>query len=250
MILNVAAILMISHFLGCLWFVIGKNDIEGYSSWVEQYSFHDMDWEYQYLTSLHWSITQFTPGSMHVQPQNIAERAFAIAVLVAGMIIFSSIVSSITAATNGLKSMNAAYTKRVVVFRRLCRENHVRQDLLKRILKYSEKFIKPKLSRVSFHDVELMKLLPKAFQIEVTLEMYGKHLVCHPLFNALGERGSACLGDICSVCLNEVILDTKEALFSPGDQAHSMYILTHGLLGYLVVLQNPNYPVAKTGKVE
>merc|ERR1719183_2973180 len=95
-----------------------------------------------------------------------------------------------------------------------------------------------------------MKLLPKAFQMEVTLEMYGKHLVCHPLFNALGERGSTCLGDICSACLNEVILDTKEALFSPGDQAHSMYILTHGLLGYLVVLQNPNYPVAKTGKVE
>merc|ERR1719162_1543985 len=113
---------MISHFLGCLWFIIGNQDIKGYPSWVTTYDFMGVDWEYQYLTSLHWSITQFTPGSMHVQPQNILERAFAIAVLVAGMIIFSSIVSSITAATNGLKSMNAEYKSLMYSFRCMCKE--------------------------------------------------------------------------------------------------------------------------------
>jgi len=249
MVVNVAAILMISHFLGCIWFVIGNEGVEGRPSWVGQYSFEDADWEYQYLTSLHWSITQFTPGSMHVQPQNILERSFAIVVLVAGMIIFSSIVSSITAATNGLKSMNAKYTKQVYIFRKMCKENHIRKDLLGRIMRYSEHFVQPRMNRVEFKTVELMSMLPKTFVMEVTLEVYGKSLTPHPLFAALGQR--TCLASVCSSCLSEVVLELNETLFSPGDQAHCMYFVSEGRLTHHVLIANPNYPVHLAGgKVE
>merc|ERR1719506_2080729 len=118
--------------------MIGTSRIDGSPSWVTEFNFQDMAWEYQYLTSLHWSITQFTPGSMHVQPMNIPERAFAIAVLVAGMIIFSSIVSSITQATNGLKSLSAKYDRAMYDFRRLCKEQRIRKSVLARISKFSE----------------------------------------------------------------------------------------------------------------
>ena len=32
----------------------------------------------RYTTAMHWSLTQFTPASMGVQPQNTIERSFAI----------------------------------------------------------------------------------------------------------------------------------------------------------------------------
>lgn len=238
MVINVAAILLISHFLGCLWFVIGKVSIGGYPSWVKTYDFEDVDWEYQYLTSLHWSITQFTPGSMHVQPQNIAERAFAILVLVAGMIIFSSIVSSITAATNGLKGMNAKYTRQMTLFRRLCKEQGIRKDILIRITKFCEHFVMPRMNRVSFVEVELMHMLPMTFQLEVTLEIYGKNLTMHPMFRTLGE--SSCLADVCRCCLSEVILEQGDHLFAPGQQAVCMYFVAQGTLLYKACLGNPS----------
>jgi len=229
---------MISHFLGCFWFVIGSTAVGGYPSWVQWYGEQDSDWEYQYLTSLHWSLTQFTPGSMHVQPQNIPERAFAIIVLVSGMIIFSSIVSSITAATNGLKSMNVRYKKAIYFFRRMCREQDVKLDLIKRISRYSETFIQPRMSRVNLDEVEVMKMLPKTFQMEVFLEVYGRHLIVHPLFVKLGERTA--LATVCGTSISEVFLDTSEKLFSPGEKAHSMHFVTQGLLSYCVLLGNPN----------
>merc|ERR1719217_713075 len=95
--------LVISHFVGCFWYYVGN----GGHGWVAAYKFDQESWGHAYLTSLHWSITQFTPGSMAVQPQNIIERGIAVLVLIGGMIVFSSIVSNITAATNSLKNINA-----------------------------------------------------------------------------------------------------------------------------------------------
>merc|ERR1719424_530257 len=119
-----------------MFYLIGQSTdgLAGYDNWLHAHRYPqyggterivDAPWGYQYLVALHWSITQFTPGSMHVQPQNIIERTFAISVLVAGMIIFSSIVSSITAATNGLKSMNARYKRQMYLFRKLCKDQRL-----------------------------------------------------------------------------------------------------------------------------
>jgi len=237
-VLNVAAMMILSHFLGCLWFTIGKVEVLGYPSWVKSYSFEDMDWEYQYLTSLHWCLTQFTPGSMPVQPQNIPERAYAVFVLIAGMIIFSSIVSSITAATNGLKSMNAKYNTQMTMFRRMCREQGINTELLARITRYAEKFIQPRMSKVNLEDIAMMHMLPKTFQMEVLLDVYGKHIIVHPMFALLKER--SCLSTVCTYCLTDVWLDMNEFLFSPGDQATSMYFVREGFLSYTVFLGNPN----------
>lgn len=241
MVVNVIAILMISHFLGCTWYMIGMVDIEGYQTWVKAYKVLDYDWEFQYLTALHWSITQFTPGSMSVQPQNIPERAFAIAVLVVGMIIFSSIVSSITAATNGLKSMNSRYTRQVWLLRRMCREQGIRKDLLSRIMRYSETFVKPKMNKVEVHEIDLISMLPRTLRMEVMLDLYAKHLLGHALFMKMHEN-RLCLASLCAACLTEVVLDVRVTLFCPGEQARSMYFIVDGVLTYNVWRGHPLRP--------
>ena len=50
---------------------------------------------------------RFTPGSMKVEAVNSVERLYSVVVLVLGMVVFSSTVSSITSATNNLKDINA-----------------------------------------------------------------------------------------------------------------------------------------------
>eukprot|EP00438_Fugacium_kawagutii_P026712 Skav219970 [mRNA] locus=scaffold2879:389420:443892:+ [translate_table: standard] len=61
--------------------------------------------EYRYATALHWSLTQFTPATVDVHPQNLVERTFAILVLIFGLVLFSSFVSSITASMTQLRNM-------------------------------------------------------------------------------------------------------------------------------------------------
>ncbi len=78
---------------------------------------------YRYSTALHWSITQFTPASMEVTPQNEYERFFTVCsstegdkhvwlcagrgIILSGMLIFSSFVSAITNAMNQLRNLNS-----------------------------------------------------------------------------------------------------------------------------------------------
>merc|ERR1719159_1675251 len=97
-------LLVINHIICCIWFWIADTIADG-DTWIKVFNFDQANWAYQYWTSFHWSITQFTPASMHVQPQNLLERCFAVVVVVFALVGFSYIVGSITGSLNQLRSM-------------------------------------------------------------------------------------------------------------------------------------------------
>merc|ERR1740138_1317326 len=107
MLQAILSIVFVNHYICCLWFWLGaQNDFGGhYGSWLEstpwpQYgprgTFKDAAWGYQYATSLHWAISQFTPGGIAIHPQNILERMYTIGCLLFGMVIFSSFIANVT----------------------------------------------------------------------------------------------------------------------------------------------------------
>jgi len=232
MVLNVVSILVISHFVGCLWFFLGTQKFTGYDSWVYFYHFEVEAWEYQYLTSVHWSLTQITPGSMHVQPHNVGERSFAILVLVLGMVIFSSIVSSITAATTQLKNINAKYERQRWSIRRFFRERQISVQLTTRVTRYSDTNVKPKMRQVAVTEVELIKHLPKSMYMDVMLELYDQDLEVHPLFLTLSKMSKIVMQKICTNVLEIKNLAEGDVLFHFGESAESMYFVVRGDLLY------------------
>eukprot|EP00448_Togula_jolla_P038783 CAMPEP_0170635714 /NCGR_PEP_ID=MMETSP0224-20130122/37377_1 /TAXON_ID=285029 /ORGANISM="Togula jolla, Strain CCCM 725" /LENGTH=336 /DNA_ID=CAMNT_0010965249 /DNA_START=30 /DNA_END=1037 /DNA_ORIENTATION=+ len=233
-----ASILVISHFLGCLWFSVGVMEISGWPSWVQVYAAEDKDWSWQYLTSLHWSLTQLTPGSMDVQPQNIPERAVAVMVLVLGLVVFSSIVSSITAAMNSLKSITARYNRQRWVLRRFLREQGISPELITRVTVYSDNIIKPRLREVSLSDVELLKLLPRSLYMDVVLELNDQDIEVHPFFRALHVTNRVVMQKVCNVALQQVVLSEGDVLFSLGETAHSMFFVKSGEMKYARLRHN------------
>jgi len=58
---------------------------------------------YQYSTSLHWAFSQTTPGSMQVFAYNSSERVYNIFCLLFGVVIFGSLVSTLSAIIMGLR---------------------------------------------------------------------------------------------------------------------------------------------------
>merc|ERR1719181_2010605 len=93
---------------------------------------------YLYTTSLHWSLTQFTPASMEVYPENARERTFAIVVLVFALVTFSSFVSSITNAMTHLRNMNSEFEKQLLVFQRYLRYHRISTPLAVRMRRHLE----------------------------------------------------------------------------------------------------------------
>jgi len=225
--LNVFAVLIMSHFAGCVWFTIGVDD----KGWVHVTSFNDPSWLYKYLTSIHWALTQFTPGSMEVQPQNTQERAFAISVLLLGLIVFSSIVSSITTAINNLKSMNARYGKQIYLLRKYFRQQRLSVALMGRVSKYADTMIQPTVNKVSLKDVELLKMLPDNLCREVSLELYQPVLTAHPFFKLFFKLSRGVMQKLCAN-LTQVALSQDDELFAPGQAAQTMYFVQFGTLVY------------------
>merc|ERR1719476_1336289 len=98
--------MVLNHVIACVWYLIGRLSMaEGLANWVEFGKVKGSAISYLYATSLHWSLTQFTPASMDISARNIWERLFSVMVLVFAMLVFSSIVASITSAMMKLRNM-------------------------------------------------------------------------------------------------------------------------------------------------
>merc|ERR1719210_2607181 len=118
--------------IACMWFLVGKeSQSAGFErSWVdstEDYLHHH--WTYQYATSLHWSLTQFTPASMDVVARNLYERLYSIAILFFAMVAFSSIVGTVTSSMTVLRGMKNDKQKSLWVLRRYLKQERISMDL-------------------------------------------------------------------------------------------------------------------------
>jgi hypothetical protein len=106
---SILTIIGVNHYVCCVWVFLGKTEFADYPSWTTAHSYPQFGdgtnrkminapWGYLYFTSLHWAISQFTPGGIHIHPQNIAERLYTIICLLFGMVVFSSFLANVTQA--------------------------------------------------------------------------------------------------------------------------------------------------------
>mmetsp|Transcript_26484 Transcript_26484/g.61779 ORF Transcript_26484/g.61779 Transcript_26484/m.61779 type:complete len:775 (+) Transcript_26484:120-2444(+) len=231
---NIFVLLVVAHLLACTWYFIAKETRSyfGEENWVDRHSMLDTTWQNRYFTSLHWSLAQVTPGSMDVQPQNVWERIYNCIVLTLGIIIFSSIISSITSGLSALKNIHGRYDRQRFMLRRFLRERTVSAVLSHRVLQYTDNILKPMQRMVRKNEVELLTLLPKSLYMDVVLELYDAFLVVHPLFQALKLQNRLVLQKICCNALEQVLLSKADVLFSPGETALQMYFVILGKLVY------------------
>jgi hypothetical protein len=229
---NILGILLCSHFTGCTWYFVGSSGYGGSDTWVIAGGFQERGWCWSYLTAFHWALTQFTPGSMEVQPQNDVERLFAIMVLVGGMVIFSSIVSSITQATNTLKDMNSHYDKMLWDMRRYIREQSISPELAGKVLSYSERVVRPKMRKVTKEEVEMFKKLPETLYMDMCLEIYDQDFDGHILFTDLLKNRRGLMQRVSRYAMLEASYSKEDELFCPGQICVHMYFVRDGRMAY------------------
>lgn len=224
-----ALLMIVNHVIACFWFWIGNS---GQGGWIDEHNLMDEKWEYQYATSLHWAITQFTPASMHIQPQNLTERLFALGVVVFALVGFSYVVGSISGSLAQLRGMTENRARQFWELRRHLRKNRVSITLSARIQKYVEHVLESQEENVPAEDIKLLTLLSEQLRSELECEICMPHFSVHPLFARLCVVSRVTIHRLANTAIQKKQLARTDSLFIPGETATHMYIVVYGRLIY------------------
>jgi len=231
---NIAKMIMvlvvINHFLACIFFLLARLQLGKRSTWITEYGFADSSWGYQYLSAFHFSITQFTPASMHVQPENSIERAFTIFVVVFALVGFSYLVGSITNSMTQLRSMTEDASKQFWVLRRYLKQQQVPMVLSTRIQRYIEHAWARQKASVA--EPKLFALLSEQLSQELKCARSLPHLQVHPLFVCLHRHSHISMQRLAVNAINWRNLARDDFLFFPNETATHLYFVVEGKLLY------------------
>jgi len=206
-------IMLLNHCIACIWYALGDtNDIR---SWTIENNLPGETLGYRYCTALHWSLTQFTPASMEVVPENTAERAFAVSVLIFAMVTFSSFVSSITNAMTRLRNLNSERADRHQKLRQYLSENQVSTEVMARIWSCLNQLLRSSKTRLHQKDVRYVAMLPRSLQADLLEEVYSPVVLRHPLFLKFALEDNIGIRTLFYSAFSELSINESHELFSP-----------------------------------
>eukprot|EP00747_Dinoflagellata_sp_TGD_P008516 gnl/TRDRNA2_/TRDRNA2_118144_c1_seq1.p1 gnl/TRDRNA2_/TRDRNA2_118144_c1~~gnl/TRDRNA2_/TRDRNA2_118144_c1_seq1.p1 ORF type:complete len:436 (+),score=76.53 gnl/TRDRNA2_/TRDRNA2_118144_c1_seq1:3-1310(+) len=239
---NVFTIIFINHFIACVWWGIGI-DGDPEHRWVEPFlhlaensdGADSFGLGYHYLVSLHWSLTQFTPATMEVQPKNIRERLYNVVVLIIGLSVFSSFLSSITAAATHLRYVSQQRAIREGTIRRFLAEHKVSMELSSSISFFLREQRRVRTTRLHEQDLDELSDLPDALRVKLRSEIYAPPVLPHPFFFHLNNAHRSCMGDVCNRAMKEVTALAGNDVFYFGMKGRKMLFVIHGELDYVYV---------------
>jgi len=243
-------ILWINHVFTCIWFGIGSSSLTDTGfSWLdmadtlggegslenptEATPYRDATPLYQYTTAMHWSMTQMTPGSMQVFPQNSSERICNIFCLVFGLLFGTTLVGQLSSKLVQYNMNRQEELRRTGLLRQFLKEHQIQAPLAARVYKQITDRMSQR-KKLTEDKVPGLTQLTVNLRMEVRVRMYLGGLNNHPLFSAWSQNDVSMLKDLC--CFGSVswtFLSPGEELFTPSSEATSAFLFSKGSLKYI-----------------
>lgn len=224
-------IVIVNHYIACGWYLLSQIvDLD--ITWSKKFLSENTAMGYAYATSLHWSLTQFTPASMEVHPTNKYERTYTIIVIIGAMVTFSSFVSSITGAMTHLRNVNAKQAEQEASIRRYFGINKISKDLASQVWQFRRLNKASSKKRMKEAEIPALKFLPRHVREQLRFEVYSPILQWHPLFAKYADVCPAAFWEICSYAISERQLLAGEELQELNDQVNFMLFVCYGVLEY------------------
>jgi len=224
-------LLVLSHFISCLWYAVGFME-EGDNRWLVHYNMEGMSWSYLYATCLHWSLTQFTPAPMDIQPQNFPERTYTISVVVCALVGFSYVVGSITASLAQLRSVTEEESKLFWDLRVYLKRNVVEHTLAIRIQRYLADAWRFQARNKSFSQIKILSMLSEQLQNELLFHLHADHLNVYPLIRTLLDVSSVTAFRLAKTAISTKQFANLDPLFIHGEKPSHMSIVIQGRFEY------------------
>ncbi|CAE7315785.1 Kcnh5 [Symbiodinium sp. CCMP2592] len=224
-------ILFINHYIACGWCAIAYFNVDALT-WILASNLEQATFTELYLSSLHWSLTQFSPATNNIAPQNVLERSVAAFVVIFALLVFSSFVSSITNHMNQLRITNARMIEEDMQLRNFFEKRMISVDLSGRIQHLFKKGSGLHMRRPHIGDIPFLKEMPESLRIHLHNELYMKHFYDMPVFSKIIPLDRSLFSKICHHAFEERFYPASFEVFVDGSNAKFTIINVNGDLDY------------------
>lgn len=208
------SMLLIVHWVSCLWFWIAS--INGFSSntWVFADSIDSMPPSSQYLRSLYWSLQTMTTVGYGggVVPVSTLESLVALVVMIIGITIWSYIVGNLSSIIASQDAAAAGYRQKLATVNQYMQVRNLPTSLQKGVQHYFEYLWD---RHHGLDESAILGELPKSLRMEVALYLNREVIKRVPLFEGADP-----------VFISSLVTILKPQIYSPGDD-----IITRGEIG-------------------
>ncbi|CAE7220484.1 Kcnh2 [Symbiodinium natans] len=135
--LVVLSMMLTEHVIACFWLGVGSLE-DGGKSWRQRSSLDQESVMMQYLASMRWSLAQLGIGSTNIEAVTTAEGYYTVFVAFVSVIIFSTVISSMTSLVSALHGSRMEEMAQFGILRRFLRQNNIPASLSQRILRFLE----------------------------------------------------------------------------------------------------------------
>jgi len=232
--------LWLNHLMGCAWFAVGRlAPADTGFSWVDVsdiggdsgMKFLESARAYQYITSIHWSMAQFTLGSIEIGCYNSVERLFNIGCLVLGLLFGSTLVSLLSATMVEYQMMRQDQTRKVRELRHYLQENSVSPGLAFLIQQQATERLRV-TKKIQEKDVKALELLSRSLRTELRYEIMHPHISTHPLFHLWTSMDDYMVRGLCMDAIEYTYWRPEDEVFYAGTSTDKAYYLAKGKLVY------------------
>mmetsp|Transcript_43182 Transcript_43182/g.99548 ORF Transcript_43182/g.99548 Transcript_43182/m.99548 type:complete len:753 (+) Transcript_43182:116-2374(+) len=235
-------IIILNHYIACAWYGVGDANWGHYNmTWIRfharetaEYAGDDEQGDfYWYSTSLHWSLTQFTPASMEVHAVNSTERLFSVGVLLFALVTFSSFLSSITASMTHLRQLQKQRYETESIVRKYFWQNDISAELGVCILKHLKRERKGKRRRYMESEVPALQTLPESLMMRIHEEVYLPSLMSALHLEHYAARCPRGAQEICHRAATMKHLRSGEKCFFEGEPGVKTVFVSGGNMEYM-----------------
>jgi len=224
-----------SHVTACIWYGVGTQAEEGERSWLTVHEIDQHPLLYQYLTSLHWALSQFSGGMDEVTAENYRERIYVIAMFISAFVMAASFTSNLTSSMTRLHILTSGQSQQLSTLRRYLAQNSISNRLALRIQRNAQLGVASKY--IGEASVELMQLVSIPLQIELHFEMYLPSLSLHPFFYKYNQECPHVMREVCHSATTTLGVGHGDVIFNAGERPDKpkMYVLRSGTCEYIHV---------------
>eukprot|EP00804_Cyclotella_cryptica_P024772 CCRYP_001743-RA/>CCRYP_001743-RA protein AED:0.39 eAED:0.37 QI:0/0.5/0/1/1/1/5/0/703 len=246
----VIAIMIVTHMVGCFWYLIGlsgDDDILN-GGWVYRYGVILNPKPVQYIASMYWAFSTLTTvGYGDISARTPQEQVYAMVMMLVGVSWYAYIVSSMSTIMSSFDAQNKAVRDKMLCVNEFIRAAKLPKELSKQVRDFFDfKLAKSQhafLMSTNYDVDELLDELGSGLRADVLLYM-DRHLISKIPF--LQNKVPQFVADMISM-FQPMVFHEGDYICKEGTQADEMFFLVKGKAGIyygpklIVVIEEGSY---------
>ena len=217
-----ASILLLMHWLACIWFFSAFASGFPVDSWAVKANIVDSGPVAQYIRSVYWTITTMTTvGYGDITPARSVEYILAAIIMLMGASLYAFIIGSIASLLSSIQAAKNSHWERIDSVTEFLRQRQVPAEIDAKVRNYYE--------YVWEHDRgmnknDMLNDLPGPLRLEILLHLASNILKTVPLF----KNCSPILRDELLISLESRTFTPGSNIASEGEVGRSVYFIVEG----------------------